>query len=71
MHRKKVYKIIETHLLPNDEDADRYVIVESVSNPKYYTTPTLDKTPTIPSDSEFSEKIIGGIKIKLTDLDIE
>lgn len=71
MHRKKVYKIIETHLLPNDEDADRYVIVESVDNPKYYTTPTVDKTPTIPSDSEFSEKIIGGVKIKLTDLDID
>ena len=71
MHRKKVYKIIETHLLPNDEDADRHVIVESVSNPKYYTTPTVDKTPTIPSDSEFSEKIIGGVKIKLTDLDID
>jgi len=71
MHRKKVFRIIETHLLPNDEDADRYVIVESVPNPKYYTTPTVDKSPTIPSDSQFSETIIGGIRIKLTDLDID
>jgi len=70
MHRKKVYKIIETHLLPNDEDANRYVIVKRVDEPKYYTTPTVDKTPTIPSNSEFSEKIVGGIRIKLTDLDI-
>jgi hypothetical protein len=71
MHRKKVYKIIKTHLLPNDEDADRYVIVESALNPKHYTTPTVYKIPKIPSNSEFSEKIIGGIKIKLTDLDID
>lgn len=71
MHRKKFYEIIETHLLPNDADADRYVIVKSLPKSDYYTTPTVDKTPTIPSDSEFSEKIIGGVKIQLTDLDID
>ena len=71
MHRKKFFKIISTHLLPNDEVANRYVIVESVSNPKYYTIPTVDKIPTIPNDSKSSEKIVGGIRIKLTDLDID
>lgn len=71
IHRKQLFKVIKTHLHPNEEDVERYVIVEPVKDIKYYTRPTVDKDPKIPNDSNTTEKIVGGINIKLTDLKID
>ena len=70
-HRRKCYTVTESHMHPQDDEGERYVIVKPVDFPTYYTKPDVDKSLNMPDDPAERKKFVGGIEILHRNLDID
>ena len=72
MHKTQTYVITETHMNPNDDNAEtpHYVLVKKV-NSNYYTRTQYNKKPTIVEESEQKRKTVGNMQVLHTELDID